>query len=62
MDSRDVPAAWRKSSHSNGQGGQCIEVARAVPGPVVIRDSKAPYAGVLVFPSSAWHAFLGEIR
>ncbi|WP_372500220.1 DUF397 domain-containing protein [Sphaerisporangium perillae] len=25
-------AAWRKSSHSGGNGGQCVEVAANVPG------------------------------
>jgi hypothetical protein len=32
-------AQWRKSSHSGGQGGQCVELAAAAEG-VAIRDSK----------------------
>jgi Domain of unknown function (DUF397) len=35
---------WRKSSRSNAQGGDCIEVA-AIPGAVGVRDSKNPVAG-----------------
>jgi hypothetical protein len=34
--------AWRKSSHSGGNGGNCIEVA-SLPGVVAVRDSKDPH-------------------
>ncbi|MUN35767.1 DUF397 domain-containing protein [Actinomadura litoris] len=34
-------ATWRKSTHSTGNGGDCVEVARA-PGGVAVRDSKDP--------------------
>ena len=27
-------AAWRKSSYSNGNGGDCVEVAGNIPGTV----------------------------
>ncbi|MYU14471.1 DUF397 domain-containing protein, partial [Streptomyces sp. SID8361] len=27
-------AAWRKSSYSNGDGGECVEVADNLPGVV----------------------------
>lgn len=37
---------WRKSSHSNGTGGECVEVA-AVPGRLLVRDSKNPDGPVL---------------
>ncbi|WP_084262365.1 DUF397 domain-containing protein [Actinomadura formosensis] len=33
--------AWRKSSYSGANGGECVEVA-SVPGAVAIRDSKDP--------------------
>ena len=33
-------AEWRKSSYS-GQSGNCVEVARNLPGLVAVRDSKA---------------------
>ncbi|TDC59155.1 DUF397 domain-containing protein [Actinomadura sp. GC306] len=32
---------WRKSSHSDATGGECVEVA-AVSGRVLFRDSKDP--------------------
>ncbi|MFD7107194.1 DUF397 domain-containing protein [Streptomyces celluloflavus] len=32
-------ALWRKSSYSNGTGGDCIEVAEAFPGAAVWRKS-----------------------
>lgn len=63
MDSRDLPAtAWRKSSYSNGQGGQCVEVACVVAGPVAVRDSRNPAQGALAFPPSAWRTFLKRIQ
>ncbi|MFH8471411.1 DUF397 domain-containing protein [Streptomyces sp. NPDC018000] len=32
-------AVWRKSSHSNGDGGNCVEVAEAFPGAARWRKS-----------------------
>ncbi|WP_328789563.1 DUF397 domain-containing protein [Streptomyces sp. NBC_00273] len=32
-------ATWRKSSYSNGTGGDCVEVAEAFPGAAVWRTS-----------------------
>ena len=34
-------ARWRKSSHSTGQGGDCVEVAAITPA-IGFRDSKDP--------------------
>ena len=31
-------AAWQKSSYSGSNGGQCVEVARNLPGVVAVRD------------------------
>lgn len=47
---------WRKSSRSNGGGGQCVEVAFAREG-TALRDSKNPAGGVLVVPSAGWRMF-----
>ncbi len=33
-------ATWRKSSYSSANGGNCVEVARNLPGAVAVRDSK----------------------
>lgn len=51
---------WRKSSYSNGEGGNCVEVADGVPGAVPVRDSKSPDAGALVISAPAWAAFIAD--
>lgn len=35
-------AAWRKSSYSDGSGGNCLEIATAPLPLVPVRDSKTP--------------------
>lgn len=49
---------WRKSSHSSGTGGECLEVADDISGLVPVRDSKNPQGPALVFPADAWSAFV----
>ena len=53
---------WRKSSYSNGSGGECIEVATGIPGRVPVRDSKDPGRAGLAFPASSWAGFVGALR
>ncbi|MFD1661226.1 DUF397 domain-containing protein [Streptomyces caeni] len=55
-------ARWRKSTHSNGQGGDCLEFADNVPSVVPVRDSKNPTGPVLLVPPAAWAAFIVGIR
>jgi hypothetical protein len=55
-------AAWRKSSYSNQEGGNCVEVAYGFPGVVPVRDSKDPHGPALVFPAASWAAFIGELK
>ena len=50
-------AEWQKSRYS-GQSGNCVEVARNLPGLVAVRDSKHPDGGKLVVPQETWRAFL----
>ncbi len=50
-------AEWRKSSYS-GQSGNCVEVARNLPGLGAVRDSKAPDGAKLMVSHQAWRAFL----
>ena len=50
-------ARWHKSSHSGTQGGNCVEVARNLPGAVAVRDSRDPDGPKLVFPPEVWQAF-----
>lgn len=37
---------WRKSTYSNGDGGNCVEVCDAHTAVVPVRDSKAPRRGL----------------
>ncbi|MER5974174.1 DUF397 domain-containing protein [Streptomyces sp. NPDC002055] len=55
-------ADWRKSSHSNQEGGDCVEVADGFPGLVPVRDSKDPSGPALVFPVDAWAAFIADVK
>ena len=55
-------AAWRTSTRSGGNGGQCVEVARNLPGIVAVRDSKDPDGPALVFSRADWAAFLAALR
>ncbi|MDO3701915.1 DUF397 domain-containing protein [Micromonospora sp. C28SCA-DRY-2] len=54
-------ARWRKSSRSNGQGGNCVEVADNLPGVVAVRDSKDPAGPALTFDPDAWRAFIAGV-
>jgi hypothetical protein len=53
---------WRKSSHSGGGGGQCVEVADLPDGGVAVRDSKDPDGPKLVFTLAEWQAFIGGAK
>ncbi|MEC4014958.1 DUF397 domain-containing protein [Streptomyces sp. H27-D2] len=55
-------ARWRKSTYSNGAGGDCIEVADGFPGVVPVRDSKNPEGPALFLPAEAWAAFIGDVK
>jgi Domain of unknown function (DUF397) len=55
-------ARWRKSSRSGNNGGNCVEVARNLPGAVALRDSKDPGGPVLVFTPDEWRAFAAGVR
>ncbi len=54
-------AQWHKSSYS-GQSGNCVEVARNLPGLVAVRDSKTPAGPTLLVSPAAWGAFLLTFR
>ncbi|MEG3627325.1 DUF397 domain-containing protein [Streptomyces poriticola] len=54
---------WRRSSYSNGSGGNCVEVAVGVPGLVPVRDSKRAGDGPeLRFRTAAWTAFMAGVQ
>ncbi|WP_405919890.1 DUF397 domain-containing protein [Streptomyces longwoodensis] len=52
---------WRKSSHSNSEGGNCVEVA-LTPAVAHIRDSKTPAGPSLAVPARTWKAFVAALR
>jgi hypothetical protein len=54
-------AQWSKSSRSSGTG-QCVEVARNLPGIVAVRDSKNPDGPKLLFSRAHWQIFLSRLR
>jgi Domain of unknown function (DUF397) len=51
---------WRTSSHSTGDGGQCVEVASAET--VMVRDSSNRDGGMLVFAVEAWKQFTDSLK
>ncbi|MFJ7167986.1 MULTISPECIES: DUF397 domain-containing protein [Streptomyces] len=55
-------ALWRKSSYSNGSGGDCVEVADGINGVVPVRDSKRPSGPVITVTAAAWAPFLDGIK
>ena len=55
-------AAWRKSARSDGNAGNCVEVADNLPGIVAVRDSKNPTGPALVFAPTDWHVFLSGVK
>jgi hypothetical protein len=56
-----VEAAWRKSSYSGANGGNCVEVADG-PGALLVRDSKDPDGPRLSFGLAMWEAFTASVR
>ncbi|MGW2369651.1 DUF397 domain-containing protein [Streptomyces sp. NPDC001667] len=48
---------WVKSTHSDGGGGECVEIA-AQPRAVHIRDSKRRSGPQLSIPRAAWADFI----
>jgi hypothetical protein len=55
-------AEWRKSTRSGGTGGNCVEVARNLPGIVAIRDSKNPDGSVLTLTPAQWRSFAADVK
>ncbi|MEV0633764.1 DUF397 domain-containing protein [Streptomyces sp. NPDC050619] len=54
-------ANWRKSTYSDGNGGDCVEVAYDFPDVIPVRDSKVPGGAVLLIGPGAWTEFIGTV-
>ncbi|MFE7325769.1 DUF397 domain-containing protein [Streptomyces sp. NPDC057565] len=52
---------WRKSSYSNGAGGECVEVAD-LHAAIGVRDSKQPRGPHIAVRRSAWAGFVAFLR
>ena len=58
----DISAArWRKSSYSNPDGPQCVEVAE-MGGEAVVRDTQNRGLGHLAYPQIEWASFLATLK
>jgi hypothetical protein len=55
---KPLSRAWKKSSRSTPQGGNCVEVRRAEDENIQVRDSKNPNGPILSFSSADWDAFI----
>ncbi|MEU1321736.1 DUF397 domain-containing protein [Streptomyces microflavus] len=63
MRALDLNAAtWRKSSYSNQDGGQCLEVADGFTAVVPVRDSKNPQGPALTFAAADWSSFVAAVK
>jgi hypothetical protein len=56
--------AWRKSTRSGTQEGDCVEVANlsSLSGNVGVRDSKDPEGPRLIFDAADWGAFTRRVK
>jgi hypothetical protein len=54
--------SWRKSSHSNPDGGACVEVSDDHPTLIPVRDSKRPTAAHLAFTTAPWTTFVSMLK
>ena len=52
---------WRKSTYSDGNGGECVELASDT-GTVLVRDTTDRDGGTLTFTAGAWQEFTGRLR
>ncbi|MGW1612216.1 DUF397 domain-containing protein [Streptomyces sp. NPDC002285] len=52
--------AWRRSSYSNGMGGECLEVA-ALAEAVTVRDSKSISGPRLTLSTTTWRDFIRAV-
>lgn len=61
MNRPPVLTRWRKSSYSNGTGGECVEVTD-LEGAVGVRDSTQLGGPHIAVRHSAWSEFVASLR
>jgi hypothetical protein len=52
---------WRKSTYSDGTGGQCVETA-SDSGVILVRDTTDRSGVMLSVPAEAWEDFLTRVN
>jgi hypothetical protein len=52
---------WRKSTHSDGNGGECVELASAA-GTILVRDTADRGGATLTVTAQAWRNLLTRLR
>ena len=62
MNDKMAGLVFRKSSFSNGQGGNCVEVAVTEGGGRAVRHSKDPEGAVIFYTPDEWRAFLAGAK
>lgn len=63
MRSLDLSAvSWRKSSYSNSDGGECVEVSDDLFAVVPVRDSKNPNGPAVTFAADGWSSFVSAVK
>lgn len=53
---------WRKSSYSNQDGGECVEIAFHVPMAISVRDSKHADGATVTMGAGPWSSFIAGLR
>ena len=51
---------WRKSTYSDGNGGDCVETASDA-GVILVRDTTDRGGVTLAIPARAWRAFAARL-
>ena len=52
---------WRKSTYSDGNGGECVETASDAD-MILVRDTNDRDGVTLAIPAPAWRAFAAQLR
>jgi len=52
---------WRKSSYSDGNGGNCVETASG-HGVILVRDTANRDGVTLSVPAASWQRFTGALK